>query len=130
MLIRRHIPHIPQVARLPRTGPAHPDLRYVPLATFFVTIRFIPSADAFFTCFFISLIFLRHLRYPSWNSNSDRVAFFSSPPRGRVRDGLLKLEFEPESDKSEPLFWSYPSWKKSDGAKWAVCARERFAGNK
>lgn len=40
------------------------------------------------------------------------------------------LSWNSSPSRINHLFWSYPSWMKSDGAKWAFCAREQFAGNR
>lgn len=78
-----------------------------PPATFFVTIRFVPSADTFFTCFLMTLVFVPPP--PSELELEPRRCrivprFFTCGRRDdESRDELLELELESESDESEPL---------------------------
>lgn len=76
-----------------------------PPATFFVTIRFVPSADTFFTCFLTSFVFAppSELELEPRRCRTVPRFFVAGRRADESRDELLELELESESDESEPL---------------------------
>lgn len=69
--------------------------------TFFVRIRFVPSADTFFTCFLMTFFVPGPPSELELDPRRCRIVRFFTLLESR--EELLELELESESDESEPL---------------------------